>query len=152
MFTNGHSSCLQTPVKVQATSVATLPQAPPAEPKVSDPYEAVAFCSDLGWRKDRTHRKLSAGGTGTVYRAEKLTSQCDNSQRRSSSSGSSAAADFTHVSHVVVKSVMLEQGGNAQLAEHEGQVLASLSHREYVPTFHGYFTGPECKPPILNAL
>ncbi|KAL3141837.1 hypothetical protein ABBQ32_004505 [Trebouxia sp. C0010 RCD-2024] len=140
--TQSPAGTAQTPVKMQATSVAALPQAPPAEPKASDPYEAVPFCSDLRWRKDRTHRKLSAGGTGTVYRAEKLTSQCDNSQRRSSSSGSSAAADVTHVSHVAVKS-MLEQGGNAQLAEHEGQVLASLSHKEYVPTFHGYFTDPE---------
>lgn len=56
-------------MKVQASSVAALPQAPPAGPNVSDPYEAVPFCSDLRWRKDRTHRKLSAGGTGTVYRS-----------------------------------------------------------------------------------
>ncbi|KAL3153330.1 hypothetical protein ABBQ38_011673 [Trebouxia sp. C0009 RCD-2024] len=129
--------------QVQASSVAALPQAPPAGPNVSDPYEAVPFCSDLRWRKDRTHRKLSAGGTGTVYRAEKLTSQCDSSQPWSLSSGSSAAADATHVTHVAVKSMMLEQGGNAQLAEHEGRVLASLSDKEYVPTFHGYFTDPE---------
>ena len=60
---------VQAPVKVQATSVGALPPAPPAGPSVSDPYEAVPFCSDLRWRKDRTHRKLSAGGTGTVYRS-----------------------------------------------------------------------------------
>ena len=80
-----------------------------------------------------------------ICRAEKLTSQCDSSEPRSSSSGSAAAADVTPatpVTHVAVKSMMLEQGDNAQLAEHEGQVLASLSHKEYVPTFHGYFVDP----------
>ena len=73
-------------------------------------------------------------------RAEKVTSQCESSEPRLSSSGS---ADVTRVTHVAVKSMMLEQGDNAQLAEHEGQVLASLSDKEYVPTFHGYFVDPE---------
>lgn len=50
---------------------------------------------------------------------------------------------FSHVTHVAVKAMNVEQGDNAQLAEHEGQVLASLSGKAYVPTFHGYFTDPE---------
>lgn len=71
-------------------------------------------------------------------RAEKLTSRGDNSQPQSSS-----AAETTHVTPVAVKSMMLEQGDNAQLAKHEGQVLASLTDKEYVPMFHGYYTDPE---------
>lgn len=50
---------------------------------------------------------------------------------------------FSHVTHVAAKAMNVEQGDNAQLAEHEGQVLASLSGKGYVPTFHGYFTDPE---------
>ena len=37
----------------------------------------------------------------------------------------------------------VEQGDNAQLAEHEGRVLASLSNKAYVPSFHGYYTDPD---------
>lgn len=75
-------------------------------------------------------------------RAEKGTSLCATSLDQPSTSGSSAA-DFSHVTHVAVKAMNLEQGDNAQLAEHEGQVLASLSGKDYVPTFHGYYTDPE---------
>ena len=47
------------------------------------------------------------------------------------------------VTHVAVKALNVEQGDNAQLAEHEGKVLASLSSKEYVPDFHGYYTDPD---------
>ena len=46
------------------------------------------------------------------------------------------------VTHVAVKALNVEQGDNAQLAEHEGRVLASLSDKDYVPGFHGYYTDP----------
>ena len=75
-------------------------------------------------------------------RAEKRTSSCASSLNQPSTSGS-PAADFSHVTHVAVKAMNVEQGDNAQLAEHEGQVLASLSGKHYVPTFHGYYTDPE---------
>lgn len=56
-----------------------------------------------------------------------------------SPSGSTAAA----VTHVAVKALNVEQGDNAHLAEHEGRVLDSLSSKEYVPDFHGYYTDPD---------
>lgn len=75
-------------------------------------------------------------------RAEKVTSSCAISLDQPSTSGS-PAADFSHVTHVAVKAMNVEQGDNAQLAEHEGQVLASLSGQHYVPIFYGYYTDPE---------
>ena len=47
------------------------------------------------------------------------------------------------VTPVAVKALNLEQGDNAELAEHEATVLASLSGKEYVPRFYGYYTDPD---------
>lgn len=77
-----------------------------------------------------------------LCRAEKVTRSSDSSLDQPSTSGS-PAADVSHVTHVAVKAMNVEQGDNAQLAEHEGRVLASLSGKDYVPIFHGYFTDPE---------
>lgn len=69
-------------------------------------------------------------------------SSCESSLEQPATSGSPAVR-FSHVTHVAVKAMNVEQGDNAQLAEHEGQVLASLGGKAYVPAFHGYFTDPE---------
>ena len=55
--------------------MASQPVGPPAGPKapagpnVGEGYEAAPFCSEVRWKKDRSLRKLSAGGTGIVYRS-----------------------------------------------------------------------------------
>ncbi len=55
---------------VHASSTASEPIAP--HPKssvdVGDGYERTPFRPDVRWCKDRSNRKLSAGGTATVYR------------------------------------------------------------------------------------
>ena len=78
----------------------------------------------------------------TTCRAEMMTRASDGSTDQPSTSGS-APADFTHVTHVAVKAMCLEKGDNEQLAKHEGQVLASLNGKGFVPRFHGHFTDPE---------
>ena len=67
-----------------------------------------------------------------------MTQPCDSFHEPSLADWSSAA-----VTHVAVKAMNVEQGDNALLAEHEGRVLASLSNKDYVPNFHGYYTDPE---------
>ena len=67
-----------------------------------------------------------------------MTNPCD-SFHESSIAGSSSAS----ITHVAVKALNVEQGDNALLAEHEGRVLASLSDKDYVPSFHGYYTDSE---------
>ncbi len=64
----------------------------------------------------------------------------EDSSHDSAAPSSTASAAVTHVA---VKALNVEQGDNAKLAEHEGRVLASLSSKEYVPEFHGYYTDPD---------
>lgn len=61
---------------MHASSRACQPVTPsagakaPVEPDVGEGYEVAPFCSEVRWKKDRNLRKLSAGGTGTVYRSD----------------------------------------------------------------------------------
>ena len=61
---------MQAPLMVHASFVASQPVATPAYcAAVGEGYEAAHFCPDVRWRKDRSTRKLAAGGTATVYRS-----------------------------------------------------------------------------------
>lgn len=61
---------MQEPLIIQASSTVSEPIAPPAKlADVGEGYERAPFCDDMRWRKDRSARKLSAGGTATVYRS-----------------------------------------------------------------------------------
>ena len=74
-----------------------------------------------------------------VCRGERLHSSAE------STSADAAAASTSRVTHVAIKAMNEDEGDNAQLAQHEAQVLESLSNRDYVPCFHGYHTDPETK-------
>ena len=66
---NAGKVCLQRPLIIQASSTVTEPVAPAAKlPDVGDGFERTPFCPDVRWSKDRKARKLSSGGTATVYR------------------------------------------------------------------------------------
>ncbi|KAL0043072.1 hypothetical protein WJX79_008366 [Trebouxia sp. C0005] len=129
------------PLMIHASSTASEPIAPHPNSSVDvgDGYERTPFRSDVRWCKDRSNRKLSAGGTATVYRGELMHNVPEDNLHDSAAPSSASAA----VTHVAVKALNVEQGDNAQLAEREGGVLASLSSKEYVPDFHGYYTDPD---------
>lgn len=46
---------------------------------------------------------------------------------------------------VAVKAVNLDKEGNAELALHEGQVLASMGPKPYVPKYLGLYQDPESR-------
>lgn len=60
---------VQAPLIIKASSTASELIAPAAKPiDAGNGYERTPFCADIRWQKDRNARKLSTGGTATVYR------------------------------------------------------------------------------------